>query len=251
MKAKVRASLVILTICLAELLPAQTTLTRTRTLLAKMQRGHTETRMLASAFRTGDDNIDDLIALLNDSDENVRLNAQVVIRYLGNKRGMEALAGRLKAGQTKGIAGPVPIPLSEWDFDWIEGHLLCSACHLAGWGVPEYGYALLLDDSPRAKQTLSTLMEKFSANWLPARAATRFGDESPLERELLKHAFWLSSTEQKASTAKMLSVATNSDKALFEVHVNQGALAEKWFHVVAIRELGDWRIISVTMVSQS
>lgn len=223
-----------------------------RKLLAKMQSGPVDTKHLARAFSIGDANIDELISALDDRDESVSLNAQIVIRYLGNQDGMTALFHRYASGQIKATTGAVPVPLSDWDFNQIESRFLCAECRLEGWGVPEYTYALMLDSSPRATQTLDRLVQKFNPEWLPTtKTDGRFANVEPIAPELLREAFWLTATEKKVTTAKLISVTTDSRKALFEVYVNQGALAEKWFNVVAVREAAGWKIISVTMSGQS
>jgi hypothetical protein len=67
----------------------------------------------------------DLIWLLDDPDRDVSLRAQVIIRYLGNEAGMKALrAWYSKQREGYRVAGPVPQPLDDWDYNNIKLNLI-------------------------------------------------------------------------------------------------------------------------------
>jgi hypothetical protein len=63
---------------------------KTRILLLKMQR-ETNDVALKKLFEEGDERLPDLIQALCDQDKKVHLHAQVIIRYLGDPRGIEAI----------------------------------------------------------------------------------------------------------------------------------------------------------------
>ena len=87
----------------------------TRRLLLAMSDVRINSDKLSTIFKSGDVRIAELVRLLDDPKPEVRLRAQIVIRYLGNETGMQALRewyGRQRGEY--GIGGPIPLPLSEW-----------------------------------------------------------------------------------------------------------------------------------------
>jgi hypothetical protein len=91
---------------------------QTRVLLAQSRQLSDES--LSALFMVGDDRIKDLIRALDDEDEVVRKNAQVVIRYLGNEAGINVLVDRYTRSSNYSLWGPVPLPLREYDYQYIR-----------------------------------------------------------------------------------------------------------------------------------
>src|SRR5262245_48534325 len=94
-----------------------------RELLVRMNGSHRSTKPLPVLFRLGDEKIADLIRALRDPDKNVRLSAQIVIRYLGNEQGMNAWK-RMYDDQETDLTAPIPIPLNDADYDFIRDFYL-------------------------------------------------------------------------------------------------------------------------------
>ena len=110
-----------------------------------------------------------------------------------------------------------------------------------------YVYALALDDSSKAKELLSGVIKRtgnlddgstvvrainlVQANQ-PAKLLTGPKDPGKL---VLHNAFFVSPIDRKFTSARLLALNGAADKALIEVYINRGRLAEEWYHVV-IRE---------------
>jgi hypothetical protein len=202
-------------------------------------------------FRVGDSRIDEVVAALSDRDKNVQINAQRLIRYLGNPRGMAALKELYRSGGSYAISGSFPIPLDDWDYEEIQKDMLCAGCRLGGALFPNYLYALALDGSARAHDCLAGLQAKGS--WIPTIPTDeiRVIEGAHPDRELLAHSFFLTADDKRYATVRLLSYTESGDKGLFEIYVNRGILAEMWFHVVLVRHAGGWTFLSISMVGQS
>ncbi|HKV92066.1 MAG TPA: hypothetical protein VJW20_05920 [Candidatus Angelobacter sp.] len=211
----------------------------------------TEPGTLAHLFKYGDSRMSELIIALNDPDARVRENAQRVIRYLGNPEGMRAIFSQNGNGKAMVFTGPVPVPLSEWDYVYLEKEVLCDRCQLNAPQV-DYIYALALDQSPRAQETLSRIKSKTKLPWLYGNPITPegSGDEKVL-RNLIDRAFYLDAEDKKASTVRLVARTVDGQKALYEIHVDQSALAEKWFHIVLEKDGPGWRYLSVSLAAES
>lgn len=206
---------------------------------------------LGKLFSIGDERMDQLIAALDDPEQEISLNAQRVIRLLGNPRGVSAVHacdGRGK--KTCLISGAVPIPLDEWDFKFLEASL-------SRWSSSferEYLIAATLDSSPRALQYRNRILEKLGkeAPDLPfenLRELPKSGrtPEGAVEKDLC----FVWKDARKFTTTKFLAFNGAKDRALVEVYVNQGALMEEWYLVVLQKRDGGWKYFSITMVRQS
>lgn len=240
------------------------TITDTRKLLTAMDDVRTDSDRLAALFRLGDKRIADLIGLLDDPDPKVRLRAQVVIRYLGNEGGMKALREWYSRQKGEyGVAGPIPLPLTEWDYKIIEVDLMARSPQT--WldqGV-QYIYALALDGSPRAKAVLAELTKKATGldesnliGYALRRVQTRgprelLNGEENLAKLVLSNAFFIAPEGRKYTSARLLGFNGVKDKALVEVHVNRGTLAEEWYHVVLSKCEHGWRVFSISPVGIS
>jgi hypothetical protein len=234
------------------------TFNETRQLLAVPVTNGFSSQQLGTLFRIGDVRIADLIQALDDSDENVRLNARSIIRYLGNEKGLEILLKHAK-GKNFIVPPPVPLPISEWDYQWVQSQYLT--------GDPEfdmrsisYIYALALDGSRRATSVLHQLIStaKKRKIKLPALSYIRsslvgnvFIGERDLMKAVLSNAFFLSPRARRLSTARLISYNGIKNKALIEIHVSGGYLAEEWYHVVISKHGRGWRVFSITLVAVS
>lgn len=233
----------------------------TRRLLLGLDDIKNDRETLASLFRVGDYRIEDLIAALDDSDDSVSLRAQTVIRYLGNPKGMKALTEWYdKQSGEYVLAGPVPTPLSEWDYKFINMNFVGKPP--ATWrelGI-HYLYALALDSSDQSKLTLHEMIKsagEVGDSMFVGRAIRLIQireDVSPIRGDknvaelVLKNAFFISSEDHKYATAKLIGLNGNMDKALIEIHIKRALLAEEWYHVVIIKSGEGWRFLSVTQV---
>jgi hypothetical protein len=225
----------------------------TRKLLTQMDTFNTGSgsRALANLFKVGDKRISDLITALDDKDKDVSLHAQLVIRYLGNEIGMKELRSRYKSGKENREAGPIPIPLSDSDYSFINNFYLGRGSNT--WHIREYMYALALDSSPEATKIFARLRDKYE---LPGDTSIDIINE-PLDADkeiakvVLENAFFISQEDRKYTISHLLAFNEAQDKALIEVYVNRGALAEEWHHVVISRSGKGWKFFSVTMVAQS
>jgi hypothetical protein len=221
-------------------------------LLAEVDPIH-NTRALAKAFRMGDTHIAEFVSALHDKNERVRLNAQRIIRYLGNSAGMAALVQTDEASQTHDFSWAVPIPLSERDFQQIEKNLLCDTCSSGGHYV-NYIYALEIDNSDRAREALAHIRRQTRlADGLPVPGfySLLCPRECDIRKSLSDHAFFLKSEERKFLSVNLVSRTEDGNKALFSLYVNRGPLEEAWFHVVLIKETEGWKYLSVSFVGQS
>lgn len=236
----------------------------TRKLLSAMDDVRSDSDKLAKLFKVGDERIRDLIHALDDPGSDIRLRAQIVIRYLGNAEGMKALTEWYsKQRNEHPIAGPVPLPLSEWDYKFIKMNFLGKSPQL--WrdlGI-QYIYALALDDSQQSKRVLDEMVTSATGvdeNTFLAHAIQRVRMGQPtrllpakkdLAKLLLNNAFFVSTQDHKQASARVLGLSGAKDKALVELYINRGRLAEEWYHVV-IRKCGQgWKFFSITPVAVS
>lgn len=233
----------------------------TRRLLSEMGSNRLESENLATLFRVGDERINDLIKALDDSDEDIRLNAQIVIRYLGNDKGMDALLVKYEKAAPRSFtfAGPAPLPIHELDYKFIDS--ICSErlpnpCNLP----PSYIFALARDGSAKAISLLRKVIEheKTRGNenvvlrYAEAKQSNQvFGEKGNLQGVILNNAFFLSARERRLSNARLIAYNGMKDKALLEIHVDAGPLAEGWYHVVVSRHGQGWKIFSISLVSVS
>ena len=219
---------------------------------------------LASLFNIGEKRIGDLVRALDDRDKRVSLNAQVVIRYLGNHQGMRSLYEWYnKQERDFQVAGPVPLPLSESDYHYIKRN--CVDQPVRTWRDREvqYIYALALDGSPRAREMLLHLIDKAAsadeASFV-SRAIKSVKKEDwkkfvTTERDpavaVLRNAFFVAPEDQKYATARLLGFNATRSKALVELHIGRGDLADEWYHAVITRHDGGWAYFSVYQVGIS
>jgi hypothetical protein len=231
----------------------------TRQLLLELNGVHGKEEQLARLFKQGDDRITDLIRALDDPDKVVSRNAQVTIRYLGSDIGMRAMIQAYGRGGTYVMAGPVPLPLRDWDYEYIRNYYLKGSPwdHRTG----SYIYALALDESPKARTLLDQMIQnakkdpKFIHIDLDRVEASPpkglLSGQGDLAKMVLESAFFIAPQDRKDTSARLLGLNGAEDKAIVEVHINRGPLAEEWYHVVVRKCDQGWKFFSITKVAQS
>jgi hypothetical protein len=237
----------------------------TRKLLAEAARHRVERRFMRKLFEVGDARIAELVKALGDPDFGVSVEAQRWIRYLGNPEGMRGLAEyyRRSIGHEWAVAGPIPTPLSDWDYQRIAYELECET---AFWhDVPDwYMYALALEDSERTRPLLALAFEKaagageesFVGRAVRQLASGRnlgdLGTSGRLDVASLQRAFFVDEADRKYAEARLIAYSGAKDKALVEIYIGRGILAEEWWHAVVARSADRrWRYESITCVALS
>lgn len=261
---KVSTSLLALSsiLCLGVSVAAQATPTRpdVRSLLSHLDIDGDKDNHFATLFNIGDKHIEDLIRALDDPNPDVRSNAQVVIRYLGNQTGMRALTEHYKKSGGVSIVGPVPLPLTEWDYDFINSTYLNKPKNFGELTI-QYLYALSLDGSPKAKDLLPKLVETARAAGIDdflVKAISSTGPDynlSPSDENLadavLKSSKFLRPADKEHGSAKVIAFNSARDKALLEIYIDNGVLAEETYHVVVSKDGNGWKLFSVSLIAVS
>jgi len=212
-------------------------------------------QVLGTLFQKGDARIDDLIKALHDPDQKISLRAQIVIRYLGNQIGMKALEEWYSTQLEIVRSGPIPVPLSERDYQWINDQSINDA--------DNYIYALALDGSPRAMAVLDGMKKKaggLNEHMFAVQSLKRVNTSQPQKlltggndpaKLILRNAFFIDPISRPYASARLLGFNGNRDKALVEVYVNRGRLAEEWYHIVLNKHGEGWKFFSITQVAVS
>lgn len=234
----------------------------TRELLTALKGGKDSSDVLATLFKTGDGRISDLIKALNDSDRKVSLRAQIVIRYLGNETGMQALDTWYNSQAETVTAGPVPLPLRERDYVSIKVDYIDQPSNR--WvSADRYIYALALDGSPRAKAFLDEMMKRVGTiddstvsgyalgRVLASSPEKLLTPQSDLAKMVLKNAFFILPEDRAYASSKLVGLNAGKNRALVEVYINRGHLAEEWYHVVISKRGRNWKFFSITQVAVS
>ena len=227
--------------------------------LGDVSRSHDE---LAALFQVGDERVEELIQALDDPDPKVRFNARIMLRYLGGDAGREGLRMWITRHAEFPTGGPVPIPLSEQDYQFIAVRFLSRPAD-QWFESDKYIYALALDDSPRARNVLHDLIAiaggldesttagrtiKFLKAKRPGRQLIGRKDVAEL---VLENAFFMSPGDLKRSSSELLALNGAKDKALVSIHVNRGPLAEEWYHIVLKKTVHGWEFLSISRVARS
>jgi hypothetical protein len=234
----------------------------TRRLLTSFKDVKDDREALAVLFKIGDARIDDLIEALHDRDRNISIRAQIVIRYLGNEAGMKALEDWYSKQREILMSGPIRLPLKVRDYQFIKVQFITKPT--VSWGSAEkYIYALALDGSPRARTVLNEMMKREGTadDGLMAGEALRrvkvshpeklLTGRSDLARLVLRNAFFVGPQRRPYASARLLGFNGGKDKALVEVYINPGRLAEEWYHVVIERRGRGWKFFSITQIAVS
>lgn len=233
-----------------------TTYEDTLKLLRSLKNRKDDRGVLATLFQKSDARIGDLIKALHDPDRHISLNAQIVIRYLGNQTGMKALE-EWYATQTEIVrSGPNPLPLSERDYKWFNAQPLRNT-------ESSDVYALALDGSPKAQAVLKKMLESYDDSTDAGTAAgealkrvkaghpealTGAGDLAEL---VLKNAFFIDTRSRRYAQSRLLGLNGTKDKALIEVYVGRKAFSEEWYHVVISKRGQSWKFFSITQIAVS
>jgi hypothetical protein len=228
-----------------------------RQLLVDMNTRHRSTKQLATLFRDGDEKIDNLIGALEDPDKNVRLNAQIVIRYLGNDRGMKTWSRVYKEDPEGSLTGPIPIPVSEGDYEFIRSQYLQRGVKPEAL-LDACLFALALDGSPPAMKLLSEIILNVNKNGFKLQESryteartVKISAAVDLPTAVLRRAAFLDASDRRYATAKVIAYSGANDKALIEIHIDRGPLAEEWWHVVVKRVDQGWSLFSITQIAVS
>lgn len=227
----------------------------TKKLLEKLNDVRSDRETLAYLFHIGDLRIPDLVEALGDPNHAISVRAQVVLRYLGSKPGMQAYFDfDSNKPPHRLMSGPVPLPLHDWDFDvGMKGYLADPP----KWNsrLRPYIYALVLDNSPRAQATLQEIRKRLpSGTQVPAAPVPPIkclGTDCGLEELVISHAFFLSDGQKSEAHARFLAFSYHGDKALLEISTGAVPLGEQWFHVVLEKEVSGWRFFSVYLAGAS
>jgi len=215
---------------------------------------------LTTLFSIGDARIQDLIRALDDPNTVVRRNAQAVIRYLGNDAGMGALIEGYQKSRVHLLAGPVPLPLRDWDYEYIRKQYLQKS---GEWDqrAGSYIYALSLDGGAKATALLSELTEQmekgviqyhYALYEVKAIQSKMLSDkETDLAKLVVDNAFFIRSEDREHALARLMGFNHAKDKALIKVNVGAGPLAEKSYHIVLERRREGWSYFSVTLAAVS
>jgi hypothetical protein len=221
-----------------------------------------DTRGLAYLFRNGDKYVKELGALLHDEDPSVRANAQRVIRYLASPPGMSAIFSAYSKRNEINIVGPIPSPLSEWDYDYIETTFVDKPGSF-GELSRRYMYALFLDPSPRARELLNRMVEtakRGGTDSFDIRAVTgkkpvevwfRDDDAAGLVSAVLRNSFFLPDGSKRTAKAKLISFDATNSKALIEVDVSSGDFVGEVYHVVVLRKPAGWTFVWANKVLET
>lgn len=148
---------------------SQNTYENTRKLLSEPRMSN---KNFISLFQVGDERSDDLITALTDQDKNVRNNAQIIIRYVGNPKAARAMYEWLSQNALKEKefpTNPIPIPINDWEYRFQEkSYMYPSRSNLKN------GYALLFDGSEKAIKTYDKFIEQENNNPYSSEEGKKF-----------------------------------------------------------------------------
>ena len=235
-------------------------------LLAALSK-ETNNGTLSRLFQIGDECVGDLISNLNDStDLQIVIASQQTIRYLGNPTALSALeAWNKKNTKSYPVFGPVPVPIMEFDYEMIELNLLAPNQRDLGLIVSPHFYALAIDkQSSRSNDLLQKVLKKLET--VDERSVTKtmvdrlkgsyplkpFNDtNNDVAATVLENAFFLSREDKQFTTSRLLSINGSGDKALVELKLSRGVVAQEWYHVVVNKVGNQWKFFSITFIKQS
>jgi hypothetical protein len=245
---------------------ASTTYSETRKWIFQLSDNPTSGKSLQWLFCHGDERLEDLIHALQD-DSRVSFAADRIIRYLGNPKGMTALIDWYQKRTNNETHGNIiPTPLSEWDYERIEGFINKPADRWGFWDeeLRDYIYPLALDDSLKAHAYLQDIIRKTSGLKRDGSLILEYVDQvkksntrkplpdgKDLGKIAYENAFFLRHKSKGSIKTRVLAKTLNNDKALIEIEAYWGPLASKTYHIVLKREGRRWKYISVTLVEIS
>ena len=186
----------------------------------------------------------------------------MVLRYLGNETGMKGLQEWRSRRERDYDVGPVPVPLTEWDYKIIRASFIGKSPR--SWRqADKYIYALAIDKSPTARAVLNELIKttgKADESLIGVHAlklvqerppADLLTGENNLAKLTLANAFFVDPSDRKYSSGRVIGFNKEKNKALIEIHVNRGALSEERYHVVLNKCERGWQFMAVQLIALS
>jgi hypothetical protein len=180
-------------------------------------------------FADGSTSTPKLIEALNDSNKAVNLNAQLMLRLIGDHKGITDLHDWYEKPRPvlSIVNGPVPVPLRDWDYQQI-GAVLARPPREWRENALNYLYALSIDQSRHAKELLTKMLsaaetDNNSAAFQVAANLRRWQAEadacSPATPQefVRKHSFFLAPEERKNSKIKLIGYSNDKHLALLSV----------------------------------
>jgi hypothetical protein len=156
------------------------------------------------------------------------------------------------------MTGPIPTPLRPLDYQFIRSSYLRDGATTEAL-FEAYLFALAFDGSPRAISLLSEVINNFrkrgfkldEGRYLQVARASKIGETDDLATSVLQRATFLGPADREDTSAKLIAYTAAKDKALVEMFVNRGPLAQEWYHVVVSRCERGWQLFSITQTAQS
>jgi hypothetical protein len=210
---------------------------------------------MAKLFEEGSPAVPQLVVLLKSQDQSVSDNAQLMLR---TARGIEALQEWYLQPRPvlRMVNGPVPSPLTDWDYKHIESAILSRPYQEWKAEAVNYLMALFVDASPRADQMLKRMLDEIPEDGLTAVSdlADRIRKNSSrpdrclsgmVEKEIVEGAFFLSPAEKKRTEVKVVAYDEEHRRALVMVSQSFG----RTFLVVFSRTESCWGYQSISLYS--
>ncbi|MGA3135379.1 MAG: hypothetical protein ABSC88_05220 [Terracidiphilus sp.] len=205
-------------------------------------------------FSQGDSIISKLVVALDDPDTNVAMHAQFMLLLLGDEHGIQSLHQWYDRPRPilRIVNGPVPVPLSEWDFKQIEAILAHPSSEWKN-EAENYFYALAIDRSTRAQELLKKMIEAIPVgdtsnafaqmvtelkHCIGCATSCSFGTP---QKMVQKNAFFFDSEEVKSMKIEVLGYANGNNLALLRLSQIMG----NTFLVVLKRQGTCWQFQSV------
>ena len=101
-------------------------------------------------------------------------------------------------------------------------------------------------NSPDAGTTAGEALKRVKAGY----PETLIGD-GDLAQLVLQNSFFIDPGSRRYTSARLLGLNGTKDKALVEVYVNRGPLAEEWYHVVISKSGRAWKFFSIIQIAVS
>ena len=225
--------------------------------------GESAKQSLITLFSKDESSLEKVSEYWNSSESSQSIGAQRIVRYTGYPKILKKWE-RWCIGKSGCLAsGAIPIPLTQLDKQVIlyklENEEICN------WGYTDMGYiyALLLDKSKASQNLLQKIKSKTNyclddsiiktgfKNAEKANPREIILDSKNLTDAVLDNLFFLNKRDLKNKTVSFWAFNNKKDKALLEVYVNHGILAERFYHIVLKKTNKGWRYFSITLVALS
>src|SRR5579871_358009 len=206
-------------------------------------------------FATGSSSTGKLLDALNDSDQAINLNAQLMLRLIGDVQGVKGLHEWYERPRSvlRTVNGPFPVPLRDWDYKQIDAILSRPSTEWKEDAI-NYLYALAIDSSPQAREMLTKMLNSIAND----RNSVAFQAAANLRRSLSKasactsgnlksflrvNSFFLTQEESKAASINIIAFANDRHLVLAEFSQTFG----NTFIVVMKRTGQCWRYQAVAL----